>query len=127
MKPETEVKILVVEDEDPIRILTQTILEKAGYTVLTAADGKEAQHKLSQIAREIDLMITDLLMPGLSGDDLASKARELNPEIKIVFASGSFGAASTDNYTRIDSAILLTKPFTPVQLMVAVRRALAGL
>jgi CheY-like chemotaxis protein len=127
MKPDTEVKILVVEDEDPIRILTQTILEKAGYTVLTAADGKEAQHNLPQIAQEIDLLITDLLLPGLSGDDLASKARELNPEIKIIFASGSFGAASTDNYTRIDGAILLTKPFTPVQLMVAVRRALAGI
>src|SRR5436853_7850852 len=82
--------ILVVEDEEPIRILSEAILLQEGFRVITAENGLEALEKLQKLGGSVDLLITDLSLPGLSGDDLAARARALQPSMAVIFASGSF-------------------------------------
>jgi nitrogen-specific signal transduction histidine kinase len=78
-------KILVVEDEDDLRVLLQETLTDFGYTVETAANGSEA---LSKLTPDLNLIITDVVMPQMGGAELAAKALKLNPKLKVIFQSG---------------------------------------
>jgi two-component system cell cycle sensor histidine kinase/response regulator CckA len=109
--------ILVVEDEDPIRILSEVVLIREGYSVITASDGVEALEKLRKHAQPIDLLISDLSLPRMSGDDLAGHLRDVHPSLPIIFASGSFGHDPFQDISRIDGAFKLLKPFTPDRLL----------
>lgn len=80
--------ILIADDEPIVRIVLEEILLRLGYNVLTAADGKEAYSTFSSQVNEIDLVIFDLSMPGMSGDELFEAMRELRPSIKAVLSSG---------------------------------------
>jgi CheY-like chemotaxis protein len=110
--------VLVVDDEEGLRTLARVILEDAGYEVLEAAGGREA---LETIANDppVDILLTDIVMPGLSGSELAARVRAELPEIAVVYMSG---------HTRgvpIDVAIpLVPKPFRAGQLTAAVALAL---
>jgi CheY-like chemotaxis protein len=110
--------VLVVDDEESLRTLARVILEDAGYEVLEAASGREA---LETIANDppIHILLTDIVMPGLSGPELAARVRADVPEIAVVYMSG---------HTRgvpIDVAIpLVPKPFRAGQLTAAVELAL---
>jgi DNA-binding response OmpR family regulator len=115
-----ETTILVVEDEEPIRLLMETILQREGYTVLCATDGEEAAKRIDSEYPQIDLLVTDLSLPGLSGDAVAEKVRKAWPESKVLFASGSFGQVPKENLHRIANATFLVKPFRPKELVAAV-------
>jgi CheY-like chemotaxis protein len=115
----SEITILVVEDEAPIRLLIWHILNAAGYTVHLATDGFDGLRKLSQIG-VIDLLITDLSMPGMTGIELARHALEITPNLKVVYASGSQHCFPE---TRADITCV-TKPFTVDELLRAVDQAL---
>jgi CheY-like chemotaxis protein len=110
--------VLVVDDEAGLRTLARVILEDAGYEVLEAASGREA---LETIANDppVDILLTDIVMPGLSGAELAARVRAEVPEIAVVYMSG---------HTRgvpIDVAIpLVPKPFRAGQLTAAIALAL---
>lgn len=80
--------ILVVEDDAIVRMLIVDVLEELEYTVLEAEDAEVALTVLKDESNVIDLMMTDLGLPGMNGKDLAEKARELLPELPILFASG---------------------------------------
>ncbi len=113
--------ILVVDDEDLLLTMGRTILSAYGYQVLTAHNGREALDMLNGKAPAIDLLITDLVMPGMSGRELMERVRKLAPATRILCASGSIGGAglaSGQNY--------LQKPFTSLELLVKVKQALAA-
>lgn len=80
--------ILVVEDDDIVRMLIADVLEELEFTVLEADDGSSALQILEDMKNQIDLMMTDYSLPGMDGRELAAKARELRPTLPILFASG---------------------------------------
>jgi GAF domain-containing protein/ActR/RegA family two-component response regulator len=118
--------ILLVEDEADVRELTREILEMAGYTVLEAARGDEALRLYRDSARPIDLLLTDVVMPHMSGPELARRIRELRPRTKVVYMSGYTDDALGHHGVLDPDIILLPKPFTPESLMQHLRRALDG-
>ena len=110
--------VLLVEDADALRDLTRRILVEAGYAVLEARNGVQA---VRIVARQgpVDLLVTDIVMPGMSGHDLALRLREKDPEIPIVFMSGyTDDALLGGDFT---TTRLLAKPFDAEQLLRAVR------
>jgi two-component system, cell cycle sensor histidine kinase and response regulator CckA len=112
--------VLLVEDEEPVRELVRRVLEGAGYLVLAAACPSEAEQLLAA-NEQIDLMLSDVVMPEMSGYDLALKVRERRPEIRLLFMSGY--AHRVSGADAVDGQ-LLKKPFAPEQLARAVRNAL---
>ncbi|WP_460119426.1 response regulator [Pseudomonas sp. H3_G09] len=80
--------ILVVEDDDIVRMLIVDVLEELEFAVLEAEDGNKALEILRDAGKPIDLMMTDHGLPGMDGRELAEKARELRPALPILFASG---------------------------------------
>ncbi len=80
--------ILLVEDEAFVRNVTQEILHSAGYRVLTAADGVAAKRLYEEFAREVDLLLTDMILPGENGGELAARMRRQNPGLRVLFVTG---------------------------------------
>jgi GAF domain-containing protein len=116
--------ILLVEDEGDVRELTREILEMAGYTVLEAARGDEALRLCRDAARPIDLLLTDVVMPQMSGPELAKRIAELRPGTKVVYMSGYTDDALGHHGVLDPDIVLLPKPFTPEALMQHLRLAL---
>jgi two-component system, cell cycle sensor histidine kinase and response regulator CckA len=112
--------ILLVEDEEPVRELVRRVLEGAGYEVLAAGLPSEAERLLTE-ADHVDLMLTDVVMPEMSGYDLAARVRERRPEIRLMFMSGYAHSVSGAEQA---AERLLKKPFAPEQLARAVRSTL---
>jgi CheY-like chemotaxis protein len=104
--------ILLVEDDPMIRGLVSQTLEAKGYKVLAADDGWVAVQLARKYDGAIDLLFTDVVMPGLGGAELAVAVRELYPEINMLFMSGYSRAQVTEEGVPLDAA-LLEKPFTP--------------
>src|SRR5262249_32856178 len=80
--------VLLVEDEADVRTLTCEFLKSAGYQVLTAADGEEGLETGKRFGEEIDILVTDVVMPRLRGPELAKRLRHLLPNLKVVYMSG---------------------------------------
>lgn len=114
--------ILVVEDEDMVRKLTCSILKRAGYTVLSVAGSLEAIGVLKNHQGPIDLVLTDVIMPGMTGDQLAVQVQAICPDSAVLFMSGHSGSA-LEGVSKMD-VDLLEKPFTADQLAKAVRSVL---
>src|SRR5262245_25986215 len=96
----------------------------AGYTVLEAARGDEALRRLSESPRPIDLVLTDVVMPQMSGPELARRIPELRPGTKVVYMSGYTDDALGHHAVLDPDIVLLPKPFTPESLMQHLRLAL---
>jgi DNA-binding NtrC family response regulator len=114
--------ILVVEDEDMVRKLTCSILKRAGYTVLSVAGSLEAIGVLKNHQGKIDLVLTDVIMPGMTGDELAVKVGDIRPDSAILFMSGHSGSV-LEGVSKMNGD-LLEKPFTADELAKSVRSAL---
>jgi two-component system cell cycle sensor histidine kinase/response regulator CckA len=116
--------ILVVEDQDEVRRLVVQVLKRAGYDVLEARSGAEGLDRLRAGAATIALVITDVVMPGLSGPAMVDAARAVGLRTPVLFMSGY----SQEDLRAGDGteARLLHKPFTPGALLDAVDRALSG-
>jgi two-component system cell cycle sensor histidine kinase/response regulator CckA len=115
-------RVLVVEDEDAVRSLSRRVLERAGYDVEDAPYGAAALQLLRDIEPP-DLLLTDMVMPGMSGRELADRMREMLPSLRVVFMSGY----TTDEVIRdVENprGNFLEKPFTPAELSAAIRAAL---
>ncbi|HZS24885.1 MAG TPA: ATP-binding protein [Gaiellaceae bacterium] len=114
--------ILLVEDEESVRELVRRVLEQAGYTVLSASRPSEAERLLDE-AGHVDLLVSDVVMPEMSGYDLSIRITERRPEIRRLFMSGYAHRVSG---AEIAEGLLLKKPFAPEQLIRAVRSTLDG-
>ncbi len=117
--------VLVVEDDAEVRALSTQMLRECGYRVLEAADGASALALLEAEAG-IDLLFTDVVMPGMSGKELADAAAAMRPDLKILFASGYTRNAIAAEGRLDPSVSLLSKPFTSDQLARRVRALLDG-
>jgi CheY-like chemotaxis protein len=110
--------VLIVEDDDDLREMLKVSFTKNKYTVLEAADGKEAITKFKPLIT--DLIVTDIIMPNVEGLKVIMKMREIKPEIKIIAISGG-GKAGPGSYLNIAKALgadaVLSKPFSIHELM----------
>jgi DNA-binding response OmpR family regulator len=118
--------ILLVEDDDQVRALARQMLEGCGYGVLVATDGTSALALYEERGDAIDLVLTDVVMPGMSGLDLRRQLRSNRPGVKVLCMSGyservAFGAGAAD-----DGVDLIHKPFTAGALAGRVRALLDG-
>lgn len=104
--------ILLAEDEDVVRALSRQVLEACGYTVLEARDGAEALEILQRQGDEIDLLITDVVMPHLGGRELAERLAETHPRLPILFASGYTDDAIVRHGVLETNVNFIQKPFT---------------
>lgn len=119
-------KILLVEDEDGVRGLAVLALQTYGYKVLAACNGKEMMRLVEQHKSGFDLMVTDVVMPGMSGPDLAKSLRPLFPLMKVVYCSGYTDDAVVRHGILQEKVAFLQKPYTPLALVKKVRQVLDG-
>jgi len=118
--------LLVVEDQDEVRKLTVAALRSYGYSVLEAANGEEALAQCERHAGPIDLLITDVVMPGMTGRELAGRLVALRPAVKVLYTSG-YSANVIAHQGVLDSGVAyLPKPFTPQRLALKVREVLGS-
>lgn len=116
--------ILVVDDEEVVRILVARALNEAGYQVVEATHGAAALVLLESNAHQVDLVVCDLVMPALNGRDLARWLGTHHPELPVLFISG-YPLPYLEAHDLYDPAIpLLRKPFLPSRLIEAVEEAL---
>jgi two-component system cell cycle sensor histidine kinase/response regulator CckA len=117
--------VLLVEDEGALRALTRSLLEMCGYVVLEAKSGTEAMDISQQHDGLIDLLLTDVVMPGISGRLLADQLMQLRPEIKVVYMSGYTGQTVGAHGILDPGSVFLQKPFTRDALARKIREALS--
>ncbi len=122
--PRGDETILVVEDNPALREVIRQRLESNGYTVLLARDGDEALALAAARAGSIDLLLTDVVMPGLGGGELAQELCALRPGLRVLYMSGYTDGAIQHHGVLEEGAVLLEKPFTGEKLARAVRDAL---
>jgi CheY-like chemotaxis protein len=116
--------LLLVEDDRMVREVAIAILLRAGYRVLEAADGAQALELYEQHERQIDLLLTDVVMPRMSGRDLARTLRGRHPELKVLLMTGYAQSAVLHNGALEPGAGLVQKPLTPSALLLEVRKTL---
>jgi two-component system cell cycle sensor histidine kinase/response regulator CckA len=104
--------VLLVEDEKGVRDLTREYLEMSGYKVLVAENGHTALELAALHAGPIDLLITDIVMPGINGKELADRVNAIRPGIKVLYMTGYTDQAIVHRGTLADGAVLLQKPFS---------------
>jgi len=123
-EPHGSETILLVEDETTILKMTKMILERLGYTVLTAATPGEAMDAAREHSQEIDLLMTDVVMPEMNGRDLAGKLLSLYPNLKWLFMSGYTENAIAHHGVLDEGVNFIQKPFSKQELSVQVRKVL---
>jgi CheY-like chemotaxis protein len=117
--------VLIVEDQDTVRQLAANVLKQHGYCTIEAASGSEAVLLLQQPEPPaIDLLLTDVILPGINGRELADRIRSQIPAVKVLFMSGYAGDALGRRGVLEDGLAFLPKPFTPAALLHKVRTVL---
>ena len=118
--------ILLVEDEEGLRALNARGLASRGYTVIEAGNGVEALDELEKRGGQVDLVVSDVVMPEMDGPTLMKELRKRNPEIKIIFVSGYAEDAFDKSLPNHEQFNFLAKPFTLKQLVTVVKETMAG-
>jgi two-component system cell cycle response regulator CpdR len=117
-------RILLAEDDDSMRGFLERALGKAGYEVMAFANGEEAYERLRQ--EPFTLLLTDIVMPRMDGIELARRAAEIDPELKIMFITGFAAVILNNETTAPKDARVLSKPFHLKDLVQEVERLLAA-
>lgn len=120
----TMVAILLAEDDDSMRRFLKKALERAGHDVVDAAQGDEALTELQ--LREFDLLLTDIVMPVMDGIELARRAADIDPDMKIMFITGFAAVALNAQEKTVEDATVLSKPFHLKDLVHEIDRVLAA-
>jgi DNA-binding NtrC family response regulator len=118
-------KILIVDDQPSVRHFVSRILNHAGYTTSTASDGPEAL-KIVEASGAINLLVTDLIMPQMRGDELARRVREADPGVKVLYVTGHRDELFQGTTTLGEAEAFLDKPFAMHDLLEAVSMLLVG-
>ena len=116
--------ILVVDDEDSVRRVTRRLLERHGYSVLEAADGISGAAQFAASPAPIDVVITDLMMPGISGQQLIRILREQTPHARIIAFSGHLSETGLPPDLAAEVQAFIAKPFTSAMLLQTIQRVL---
>ena len=116
--------VLLVEDEAAVRDMTQTALQRFGYTVLAAANGEEALRTLAESQTEFDLLLTDVVMPDMSGLELAERVRRQYPAVAVVFMSGYTSDSILREGVEAGETNFVQKPFSTAALAGKLRQVL---
>ncbi|MXQ06912.1 response regulator [Alphaproteobacteria bacterium GH1-50] len=124
--PVGEGVVLLVEDEAPVRAFAARALRMRGYTVIEAADAEEALKKLEDRSLDVDLFITDVIMPGMDGPSWVREALKDRPDTRVVFVSGYAEESLSEHQSRIPNSVFLPKPFSLSDLTTVVHRQLAA-
>ncbi len=119
--------ILLVEDEDMLRGLIRELLEIKGYAVLEACQGLEALELLKEKVTDVDLVLTDVVMPHMSGSEMVDRLRSDYPSVKVIFMSGYTGSsnASIHKFLEMPGVAFLQKPFR-LNVLISQVEALLG-
>jgi len=118
--------VLVVEDERAVREMMRRVLSRCGYTVLTAADPQEALSIEGSFQQEIQLLVTDVVMPGMGGRELAARLSVSRPGVKVLYVSGYTENAIVHHGTLDPDVHFMQKPFALSALADKVRSVLDG-
>jgi len=118
--------VLLIDDESMIRNLGQAILERYGYKVILAKDGKEGLDRYLELHDKIDLVILDLSMPELSGREVLMRIRKVVPDAKVIINSGYSQEMEIPSVKQLEPAAFVSKPYRPDDLARTVRRVLDG-
>ena len=118
-----EGQLLLVEDEPGVRAIARQILQRCGYQVTVACDGADALMKYQREAARFDLVITDVVMPGMSGSELVSRLRAERPDLRVLYTSG-YTEDAVIHHGVAAGAHFIAKPFTPSALARKVRQVL---
>jgi CheY-like chemotaxis protein len=116
--------ILLAEDEQDVREVAREFLESGGYTVIEARDGTEALKRVEKYDGAIHLIVTDMVMPGMTGQELTAKLVQRRPEMRVLYMSGYSERAAADSVRGGSAIRLLTKPFSRWALLRAVHEIL---
>jgi two-component system cell cycle sensor histidine kinase/response regulator CckA len=116
--------ILLVEDEPQLRELTQSVLAARGYSVVEAKNPEEAERIAEQYGAKIHLLLTDVIMPGISGRELAKRLSAKSPSMRVLYMSGYTYNVIAQGGTLERGVAFLQKPFTPRVLVEKVREVL---
>ncbi len=120
---ERHATILVVEDDVTVLRLAARVLERGGFTVLTATTGEEALRRCLEASGGIALILADVGLPDVRGPELSQQLRDLEPSARIIFMSGH-SPDDLDDVAALANARFLPKPFDPDQLLLQVEEAL---
>jgi two-component system cell cycle response regulator CpdR len=115
--------ILLAEDDDAMRQFLSTALTRDGHRVISHRDGQQA---LAALDRRYDLLIADIVMPGLDGIELARRARESDPRLRVMFITGFAAVALEDGKPVVPGATVLSKPFHLRDLVSQVKQLLTA-
>ena len=118
--------ILIVDDEEIIRSMLQELLESLGYTIFLAIDGEDAVQLYSQRHDDIDLVIMDMIMPKMGGQETCLKLKEINPAIKVILSSGFSQDNAVQEILSAGVNGFIHKPFTIPELSKKIREVLNG-
>jgi two-component system cell cycle sensor histidine kinase/response regulator CckA len=118
--------VMLVEDEDPVRIFGARALRNKGYKVLEAKCGEDALERIRDGAEQIDLLITDVVMPRMDGPALIREVREIHPDLKVIFISGYTEDAFRQRLDSDSEIHFLPKPFSLKQLAGKVKEVISG-
>jgi two-component system cell cycle sensor histidine kinase/response regulator CckA len=119
------VTVLVVDDEEPIRKFVDRVLRDAGYHTALASDGPEAIEAASKLA-SLDILVTDVMMPLMAGDELSRRLRQLQPSLKVLYLTGYADNLFKEKVTLWEDEAYLDKPCTINSLLQAVSLLLYG-
>lgn len=118
--------VLVVEDEETVRSVAATMLTRLGYTVLTAANGEEALRLARTSEATIDVLLTDIVMPGMNGRELAELFRELHPETRVLYTSGYTEDVILHHGIEQETVRFVGKPYTVQSLATKLRQVIGS-
>jgi two-component system cell cycle sensor histidine kinase/response regulator CckA len=118
--------VLLAEDEPSVRSPAAEAMRGNGYAVLEAGDAEQALALWAQHSEKIDLLLSDVVMPGMNGKELADHLKQLRPELKLLLISGYTADAIAQHGILEEGVVLLSKPFTPRDLLAKLRQILGS-
>ena len=119
-----QANILVIDDDQTIRDGCSRILSKSGWTVITAENGQKGLDEIRSPRGEIDIVLLDLMMPGLSGMEVLEQSLQIVPDLLVIVITGYATVESAVEAMKRGAYDFVPKPFTPDQLRIVVKRAL---
>lgn len=121
---EQKTTVFVVDDEEIIRDMATAMLTDRGFEVVAAENGLEAVEKFGRKSEEIDVVLLDMVMPGLSGQELFSELKKIKPEVKVILSSGYAAEDIAGELMENEGADFIEKPYSLAELVEKINKAL---